>query len=133
MRMGRMLMAAALAVAAGQGAAQDAASGAQLYLRYCAACHGMEGRGDGQMAAILTILPSDLTQLSAGYGGVFPTIRTARQIDGRDPLLAHGGVMPLFGDFFQGQDVALRAETGQTLMTSWAIADLMAFLESIQE
>lgn len=131
--MGRMLMVAALAMAAGQGVAQEADQGAQLYLRYCAACHGMEGRGDGQMAAILTILPSDLTQLSAGNDGVFPVLRTAWQIDGRDPLLAHGGVMPLFGDFFEGQDVALRTETGQTMMTSWAIADLLAFLETIQE
>jgi mono/diheme cytochrome c family protein len=131
--MRRMLMAAALAIPAGPGAAQEAEAGAHHYLRYCAACHGMEGRGDGQMAAILTILPADLTQLSAGNDGLFPAIRTARQIDGRDPLLAHGGVMPLFGDFFEGQDAAIRAETGQTMLTSWAIADLIAFLETIQE
>lgn len=131
--MRRAILAAALAVWAAEGMAQDTEAGGHLYLRYCAACHGMEGRGDGEMAAILTIRPTDLTGLSAGNGAVFPVIQVARQIDGRDPLLAHGGVMPLFGDFFEGQDVAVRAETGQTMMTSWAIADLLAFLETIQE
>jgi mono/diheme cytochrome c family protein len=131
--MRRAILAAALAVWAAEGRAQDIEAGGHLYLRYCAACHGMEGRGDGEMAVILTIRPTDLRGLSDGNDGVFPAIRTARQIDGRDPLLAHGGVMPLFGDFFEGQDVAVRAETGQTMMTSWAIADLLAFLETIQE
>ena len=131
--MRRAIIVAALALCAAEGRAQDIEAGGHLFLRYCAACHGMEGRGDGEMAAILTIEPTDLTRLSARNDGTFPTFEVARQIDGRDPLLAHGGVMPLFGDFFEGQDTALRTETGQTMMTSWAIADLLAFLGTIQE
>jgi mono/diheme cytochrome c family protein len=123
----------ALTLAGGPAAAQDAVAGADLYVRYCAACHGMEARGDGEMAAILTILPADLTQISAGNGGIFPISRVAAQIDGRDPLLAHGGVMPLFGEFFEGQDTAIRSETGQPILTSRPLADLIAFLEAIQE
>ena len=129
----RLILTAVILAAAGPGAAQDAASGADLYLRYCAACHGMAAKGEGEMAAILTVEPSDLTRLGAGNGGVFPVARVAAQIDGRDPLLAHGGVMPLFGDFFEGQDTALRSETGQPMITSQRIADLLAFLEAIQE
>jgi mono/diheme cytochrome c family protein len=124
---------AGLILAAGPVAAQDAPAGADLYIRYCAACHGMGARGDGEMAAILTVLPSDLTQLSADNGGVFPAARVAWQIDGRDPMLAHGGVMPLYGDFFEGQDTAVRIENGQTMLTSRPVADLLAFLEAIQE
>jgi hypothetical protein len=93
----------------------------------------MEATGDGEMAAILTVTPTDLTQLSDGNGGVFPVARVAAQIDGRDPLLAHGGVMPLFGDFFEGQDTAIPSEAGQPILTSRAVADLAAFLEAIQE
>ena len=129
----RRLLVLALLLSAGPGAAQDAPEGAALYIRYCAACHGMEARGDGEMAAILTVLPADLTQLSAGNGGVFPVARVARQIDGRDPLLAHGGVMPLFGDFFEGQDTAIPSEAGQPILTSRPVADLLAFLAAIQE
>jgi mono/diheme cytochrome c family protein len=129
----RLYLTMAAALWAVPGAAQDPAAGADLYVRYCAACHGMEARGDGEMAAILTVLPSDLTRLSERNGGVFPVAGVAWQIDGRDPLLAHGGVMPLFGDFFEGQDTAIRAETGQTILTSRPVADLVAFLEAIQE
>jgi mono/diheme cytochrome c family protein len=129
----RLFLTMAAALWALPGAAQDPVAGADLYVRYCAACHGMEARGDGEMAAILTVLPSDLTSLSAGNGGVFPVAQVAWQIDGRDPLLAHGGVMPLFGDFFEGQDTAIRAENGQTILTSRPVADLVAFLEAIQQ
>jgi mono/diheme cytochrome c family protein len=129
----RRFLTVMLCVAAGPGAAQDAPAGADLYIRYCAACHGMEARGDGEMAAILTVLPSDLTQISAGNGGIFPVSRVAAQIDGRDPLLAHGGVMPLFGDFFEGQDTAIPSEAGQPILTSRPVADLVAFLAAIQQ
>jgi mono/diheme cytochrome c family protein len=111
----------------------DVREGAELFVTYCAACHGLEARGDGRMAPILTVLPADLTQLSAGNGGVFPTAGVIFQIDGRDPVLAHGADMPLFGMFFQGQDTAIKAETGQPIMTSKPIVDLVAWLEEIQE
>ncbi|WP_375552642.1 c-type cytochrome [Rhodophyticola porphyridii] len=115
--------------------AQDAAAGREHFVTYCAACHGMEGRGDGRMAELLTVLPPDLTQLSVGNDGVFPTYRVARQIDGRDPLLAHGGEMPLFGSFFQeaGADVAIADATGQPIMTTQPIAELVTYLQEIQE
>ncbi len=111
----------------------DPVAGSALFLRYCVACHGPEGRGDGPMSEILTVQPTDLTALAAGNGGVFPVVRAIRQIDGRDPLLAHGGVMPLFGDFFAGGDTVIASEAGQPIMTSQAIADVMAWLASVQE
>ena len=115
-------------------AAQDAEEGAALYLTYCAACHGETAHGEGRMAPLLTVLPPDLTQLSAANGGVFPTQSVAWQIDGRDPLLAHGGEMPLFGQFFvDDASVALILPSGQRLLTSRPIADVIAYLQSIQE
>jgi hypothetical protein len=93
----------------------------------------MEARGDGEMAEILTLQPADLTRLSVENGGVFPAARVAAQIDGRDPLLAHGGVMPIFGEFFEGQDTAIPSEAGQPILTSRPVADLIAFLAAIQE
>ncbi|MCU0910101.1 MAG: cytochrome c [Rhodobacteraceae bacterium] len=111
----------------------DAMEGGELFATYCSACHGTEGRGDGRMAPILNVLPADLTQLSSGNAGVFPIARVVFQIDGRDPLLAHGGDMPLFGEFFQGADTPIKAEDGQPIMTSKPIADLVAWLQGIQE
>ena len=113
--------------------AGDAARGGELYVTFCSTCHGSEGRGDGPMAPILAILPADLTGLAARAGGAIPVSAVAAKIDGRDPLLAHGGPMPLFGEFFDGESAAIKTETGQPLLTSPEIVDLLAFLETVQE
>ena len=41
--------------------------------------------------------------------------------------------MPLFGMFFQGFDTALKSETGQPILTSRPIADVVSYLQTIQE
>ena len=41
--------------------AESVASGGKLYGRYCAACHGKEGNGDGLGGAKLDPKPSNLT------------------------------------------------------------------------
>jgi mono/diheme cytochrome c family protein len=130
--MGRILT-VAMVLLAGPAAAQDAGAGAQIYLRACAACHGLDARGEGEMAAILTIAPPDLTALAALNGGVFPVARAAARIDGRDPLLAHGGEMPVFGDWLEGEETMIRSEAGQPVLVGRALADLLAFLAAIQE
>jgi mono/diheme cytochrome c family protein len=130
--MGRFLWVALVALA-GPAAGQDASAGADIYLHACAACHGMDAKGEGEMAAILTIAPPDLTGLAARNGGVFPVAGAAARIDGRDPLLAHGGAMPVFGDWLEGDDVVIRTEAGQPLMVGRALADLLAFLAAVQE
>jgi len=127
------IAAATLAASVAQAEVPDANAGEWYFARYCAACHGMEARGDGPMQEILTVQAPDLTQLSASNGGVFPVIRVVRQIDGRDPMLAHGGEMPLFGELFSFSDAAIPAETGQPIVTAQPIADLAAWLESVQE
>lgn len=128
---------AALLVLAGLPAAAaaepDAAAGREVFLEFCAVCHGTEARGDGPMVELLTVMPPDLTRLAAENGGVFPMIRVVRQIDGRDPLLAHGGEMPLFGARFGLPDSSLTAETGQPIVTAGPIADVATYLMSIQE
>ena len=131
----RILAIAAACILAGTawGETPDANTGEWYFARYCGACHGMNATGDGPMQKILTVQAPDLTQLSRGNDGVFPVTRVVRQIDGRDPMLAHGGEMPLFGELFSFTDAAIPAETGQPIITAQPIADLTAWLESIQE
>lgn len=114
------------------GHAQDAARGAELYHRHCATCHGIDATGQGPMAAVLTLQPTDLTALRAGNGGVFPVIRVVTRIDGRDPLVSHGSPMPLFGQLYERQDTMIRAPDGMPILTSREIADLIAHLETLQ-
>lgn len=68
--------------------------GRQLYLIYCAVCHGSEGKGDGTMAAKLMTPPPDLTSefvqarsdgfwfATIRYGGVImPALGSSLSVD----------------------------------------------------
>lgn len=113
--------------------AQDAAEGKKIFQFHCATCHGLEATGNGPMAAALLVQPTNLTRLAATNNGAFPITRVIMRIDGRDPLVSHGSSMPIFGEFFEGYDVAIRTETGQPIMTSKPVIDLMAWLEEVQK
>lgn len=122
-----LMMACAAALPA---EAQDVENGAALYLRHCATCHGIEATGQGPMAGVMVIKPADLTVLQ--QDGVFPTERVIQRIDGRDPLVSHGSPMPVYGDFFEGEDKATKTHTGQPILTSAPIVDLVAYLQTLQ-
>lgn len=113
--------------------AQDPDIGAALYRTHCATCHGLEATGEGPMAGALVIKPVNLTELAAQHGGEFPLIRVIKRIDGRDPLVSHGSPMPVYGDYFEGVfDVPLKSASGQPVLTSRPVVDLVAYLQSIQ-
>jgi mono/diheme cytochrome c family protein len=75
--------------------------GAQLFRTHCATCHGTSAAGDGPLAEQLRRVPPDLTKFTARNGGVFPSERVHRIIDGRD-VPSHGTrQMPVWGDAFR--------------------------------
>ncbi|BBU58591.1 hypothetical protein KU6B_48560 [Mameliella alba] len=85
------------------------------------------------MAGVLTIPPTNLTELTIQNGGVFPLARVVQRIDGRDPLVAHGSPMPVFGDFFERSfDVPMKTQAGQPILTSQPVVDLVAYLLELQ-
>ncbi|SLN29188.1 Cytochrome c [Roseovarius gaetbuli] len=112
--------------------AQDARLGKKTYERYCAACHGADASGNGPMRSVLTVAPRDLGALARNNGGAFPLARVVRQIDGREPMVAHGDPMPVYGDFFEGRDVVLKVEEGVQIRTSRQVVDLVAYLQRLQ-
>ena len=74
------------------------ASGRNTYLRYCAACHGSEGRGDGPVAGSLNTLVPDLTRIAQRNSGEFPADSVRQAVDGRSLVVAHGPrAMPVWG------------------------------------
>jgi mono/diheme cytochrome c family protein len=105
-------------------------SGAQLFQRFCASCHGPSGYGDGPVADSLKVAIPDLTQLAKRSGGRFPDDRVREIIDGRAVLPSHGTrPMPVWGYELEAQvpaDQPGRA-TAQTL-----IDRLVDHLRSIQ-
>lgn len=122
-----------LALAPISAPAQDAEEGAALFQWYCASCHGIVADGAGPMASVLLVQPTDLTRLSAAAGGQFPLLRIARRIDGTDPLVSHGSDMPVYGPLFQGNEVALKTAAGQPVLMGRSVADLILYLQEIQQ
>jgi len=80
----------------------ESIQGPALYKAYCAVCHGSDGKGDGPMASSVKVRPSDLTRISAGNGGSFPSARISKIISGEEHVSASHGTreMPLWGPIF---------------------------------
>jgi mono/diheme cytochrome c family protein len=92
---------AAVWLAACQTTEPLAYDGQNLYLGYCAACHGASGAGDGPAASQLNVAVPDLRILT-GADGVFPRDRIAEVVDGRSLRAAHGSWdMPVWGYSFR--------------------------------
>lgn len=123
----------ALATLALPAVAQDPNRGAAIFADHCAGCHGPDATGGGPLAPALILQPPDLTRMSERNLGTFPMIRVVMRIDGREPLVSHGSPMPIFGPFFDGPETALKAETGQPMLVQEEVADLVAWLQSVQE
>lgn len=113
--------------------AGDVVNGRDIYIGYCAVCHGIEAHGDGPMAPAMMIKPKDLTLLSRENDGVFPLELVIKRIDGRKELISHGSPMPVYGHFFGDNTVILKTDAGQSVMTSQPIDDLVSWIESVQK
>lgn len=105
-------------------------TGAQLYQRFCASCHGTHAAGNGPVASFFKIAPPDLTQLTHRNGGQFPEERVRKIIDGRSSVLPHGTrSMPVWGFEF----AAAAGNTDAAREQSKALIDrLVDYLRSIQ-
>ena len=100
---GAAVLAVFLSFVSSAGAQQAAviADGRVEYEENCIACHGGDGRGDGPMADILVVPPSDLTEIALQNDDSFPFWRVYKAIDGQEPVQGHATFqMPLLGSRF---------------------------------
>jgi len=105
-------------------------AGRTLYLRYCASCHGREGRGDGPVAPALGEKPGDLTQISAEHGGQFPLDAVVEAIDGTRTVRAHGvSEMPVWGEVFQ---VDATSPLEEAIVARGKVIVIAGYLRSLQ-
>jgi len=105
------------------------AQGRFVYLDYCASCHGLNGAGDGPVAAALSTPPANLRLLSERYGNPLPEDQIARFIDGRADVKAHGPRdMPVWGE----QVWRYPEDKGNKNAIKSEFTKLIAYLQSIQ-
>jgi mono/diheme cytochrome c family protein len=102
--------------------------GKQMYINYCAPCHGTDGKGGGPAASALKSQPTNLTLLSKSNSGKFPDTHVVAILEFGADVPAHGSATmpvwgPILGTMSRGniQDKQLR------------ISNLTRYLESIQE
>jgi mono/diheme cytochrome c family protein len=121
---------AAAAALAGALPAFAEETGKALFTRYCGACHGPDGKGDGVLSGALKDKPADLTQIAKKNGGTFPTQKVMRFIDGTTDVRAHGNPdMPVWGEVFKEQLADSPAQQAEIRKT---ILDITNYIGTIQ-
>jgi mono/diheme cytochrome c family protein len=108
--------------------ATSPASGKEMFVSYCASCHGKDAKGDGPAASALKQAPADLTTLAKQHGGKYPSDKVTSILRGQTKLVAHGDQdMPVWGRVFW------KMSQGHEEQVQMRIANLNRYLESIQE
>ena len=105
----------------------SAASGKDMYVSYCAACHGTDGKGNGPAAKAMKVPPSDLTILARSNKGKFPDAHVYQVIKGDATTAAHGSKdMPVWGPVFRA------LSKGDQATVQLRITNLTSYVESLQ-
>lgn len=106
---------------------EDHESGAYLYRTFCVSCHGDSGRGDGPVADLSPVRPTDLTTLSRANGDRFPRAAVRDALEGTRPIAGHGAPgMPNW------REVLRRTARGDDAMVNAQLDALVSHVESLQ-
>ncbi len=106
-------------------AAETEVIGQAAFMRYCALCHGLDGRGLGPLAEALSKHPPDLTQLAKNNEGKFPASRVTETIE-KGGTAGHGSMRVLEWSKYFGEKL------GDTEVAPM-ILDLTLYIEGLQE
>ncbi len=108
--------------------ATSPAAGQEMYMTYCAVCHGTDGKGNGPAAGALKVATPDLTALAGKNGGKYPASKVSAIIRGEEVLAAHGSKdMPMWGHLFRSISGGHEAEVHQR------VVNLNKYIESLQK
>ena len=105
-------------------------SGALMYEAYCAACHGMTGKGNGPAAQYLKLPPPDLTTMTQRYNEKSVALRVSEVLRFNTESKAHGTVdMPTWGPLFR----ALNGNNWKDGETKLRMYNLSQYVQSLQK
>ena len=103
--------------------------GREMYVTYCAPCHGMTGEGIGPAAPAFKHAPANLTLLAKTHGGTYPedTVKTTLTFGTNVP--AHGDAkMPVWGALFDSLD----SGSGGSSVPKLRIRNLTDYIKTLQ-
>ena len=108
----------------------DDNGGKEMYLKYCASCHGNQGKGDGPVSRDLKVKVSDLTLLRSKNKGTYPLDRVMSSIDGSRLVRAHGTrTMPVWGEVFRQEHEKEKYTELTSLLKAKLIAEYVGTLQ----
>ena len=107
----------------------SATNGKQMYVNYCAPCHGVDGRGQGPVAAALKKQPADLALMSKNNGGKFPSTHIMSVLEFGAVNPSHGSAeMPVWGPMLGNMDTTGAEPNVRALR----ISNLSRYLQTLQ-
>lgn len=114
--------------------AEEELVGSDEYRISCLSCHGTGGKGNGPMAKVLKVQPSDLTTIVKNNEGIFPLDKVFRIIDGRHGVTGHGERdMPIWGARYLSEDAARYGDFGGEDVVRLRILELVYYIQLIQQ
>lgn len=123
-------------VSAVQAQENEVVLGKSAYGALCAVCHGESGKGNGELAELFKVPPSDLTTLAKAEGGEFPFSRVYDILARGMGTAGHGeSEMPIWGDYFIADALEDRGvgKSDAVAIAAGRIVAVTMFLETIQE
>jgi mono/diheme cytochrome c family protein len=105
-------------------------NGEQMYVNYCAPCHGVDGKGNGPAAAALKKQPTDLAVLSRNNGGKFPSTHIVSVLQFGTANPSHGSAeMPMWGPVLG----SVNSTPSEPNVRALRISNLSRYLQTLQE
>jgi len=105
-------------------------NGEQMYVSYCAPCHGVDGKGNGPAAAALKKQPTDLAVLSRNNGGKFPSTHIVSVLQFGTANPSHGSAeMPMWGPVLG----SVNSAPSEPNVRALRISNLSSYLQTLQE
>src|SRR6516164_7191179 len=101
----------------------------QMYVTYCAPCHGMTGEGNGPAAPAFKQAPTNLTLLAKTHGDKYPSEAVKTTLTFGRKVQAHGDPkMPVWGSLFDSLDNG----TGKSSVPTMRIRNLTDYIKTLQ-
>jgi mono/diheme cytochrome c family protein len=101
--------------------------GKQMFISYCAPCHGADGKGHGPAARALKTQPADLTALARLNHGKYPETHVLSVLQFGSEITAHGSTeMPVWGPILG------RMNAANSQARDLRLGNLSRYLERIQ-